>query len=40
MHVLKNRFGETSIQWYKADYAKMEVVEACEPDKEPYTAKK
>jgi len=40
MHVLKNRFGETSIQWYKADYAKMEVVEAYEPDKEPYTAKK
>jgi replicative DNA helicase len=39
MHVLKNRFGETSIQWYKADYAKMEVVEALEPDKEPYTAK-
>jgi len=40
MHVLKNRFGETSIQWYKADYAKMEVVEAYEPDKETYTAKK
>ena len=40
MHVLKNRFGETSIQWYKADYAKMEVVETYEPDKEPYTAKK
>lgn len=39
MHVLKNRFGETSIQWYKADYAKMEVVEALEPDKEPFTAK-
>lgn len=39
MHVLKNRFGETSIQWYKADYAKMEIVEVDEPDKEPFKAK-
>lgn len=34
MHVLKNRFGETSIQWYKADYATMSVVEASTPDTE------
>lgn len=34
MHVLKNRFGETSIQWYKADYATMSVVEASTPDME------
>jgi replicative DNA helicase len=39
MHVLKNRFGETSIQWYKADYARMEIVEVDEPDKEPFKAK-
>lgn len=31
MHVLKNRFGETSIQWYKADYATMSVIEAATP---------
>jgi replicative DNA helicase len=36
MHVLKNRFGETSIQWYKADYATMSVVEADEPVKEAF----
>jgi replicative DNA helicase len=34
MHVLKNRFGETSIQWYKADYATMSVVETSTPDME------
>jgi replicative DNA helicase len=34
MHVLKNRFGETSIQWYKADYATMSVVETDTPDME------
>jgi replicative DNA helicase len=34
MHVLKNRFGETSIQWYKADYATMSVVETTTPDME------
>ena len=27
-HVLKNRFGLTSIQWYKADYATMSIDEA------------
>ncbi len=31
MHVLKNRFGEVSIQWYRADYATMSVVEADTP---------
>lgn len=31
MHVLKNRFGETGIQWYKADYATMSVLEAPAP---------
>lgn len=31
MHVLKNRYGEVGIQWYRADYAKMLVVEATEP---------
>lgn len=36
-HVLKNRFGETSIQWYRADYAKMSVVETVEPSREPYS---
>ena len=30
-HVLKNRFGVTSIQWYKADYAKMSIEEAPTP---------
>lgn len=39
MHVLKNRFGETGIQWYKADYARMEIVEVDEPDKEPFKPK-
>lgn len=31
MHVLKNRFGEPSIQWYKAEYATMTIKEAPEP---------
>jgi replicative DNA helicase len=31
MHVLKNRYGEVGIQWYRADYARMLVVEAPEP---------
>lgn len=30
-HVLKNRFGELSVQWYNADYATMSLVEADEP---------
>ncbi len=30
-HVLKNRFGEMSIQWYQADYSTMSLVEAVEP---------
>jgi replicative DNA helicase len=28
MHVIKNRFGEPSIQWYRAQYETMSVVEA------------
>lgn len=31
MHVLKNRFGELSIQFYKADYATMSVQQVHEP---------
>lgn len=31
MHVLKNRFGELSIQWYKADYAIMDVKQVDAP---------
>lgn len=30
-HVLKNRFGEPSIQWYKAEYKTMSIVEVPEP---------
>lgn len=30
-HILKNRFGVTSIQWYKANYATMSIDEAAEP---------
>lgn len=30
-HIIKNRFGVTSIQWYKADYAKMSIEEAPTP---------
>lgn len=33
MHVLKNRFGTVGIEWYKAEYAIMSVVEAEEPIK-------
>ena len=32
MHILKNRFGEVGLQWYRADYAKMLVVETDVPD--------
>jgi replicative DNA helicase len=35
MHILKNRFGETGIQWYKADYATMTVVETSAPEQQP-----
>lgn len=31
MHILKNRFGEVGIQWYRAEYAKMTIVEAATP---------
>jgi replicative DNA helicase len=31
MHILKNRFGEVGIQWYKAEYAKMTIIEAPTP---------
>ena len=31
MHVLKNRYGEVGIQWYRANYAQMLVEEADEP---------
>jgi replicative DNA helicase len=33
MHVLKNRFGELSIQWYQADYATMSVLQVREPSR-------
>jgi replicative DNA helicase len=32
MHVLKNRYGEVGIQWYRANYAEMTIDEAKEPD--------
>jgi len=32
MHVLKNRYGEVSIQWYHADYATMSLKESDEPE--------
>lgn len=35
MHVLKNRFGETGIQWYKAEYALMTIVETETPMQQP-----
>jgi hypothetical protein len=35
MHVLKNRFGDTGIQWYKAEYALMTIVEAKAPMQQP-----
>lgn len=38
MHVLKNRFGELSIQWYKADYATMSVIQVHEPTMAPSKA--
>ena len=31
MHILKNRFGDVGIQWYRAEYAKMTIVEAATP---------
>lgn len=31
MHVLKNRFGELSIQWYKAHYETMTILETASP---------
>ena len=31
-HILKNRFGELSIQWYNANYATMSLDEVAEPD--------
>lgn len=31
-HVLKNRFGNLSVQWYNADYSTMSLEEAPEPD--------
>jgi len=35
MHVLKNRFGDTGIQWYRAEYALMTVVETATPHQQP-----
>lgn len=32
-HILKNRFGELGIHWYKADYAKMNFLEIDAPPK-------
>ncbi len=32
-HILKNRFGELGIHWYKADYAKMNFLETDPPPK-------
>jgi len=32
MHILKNRFGEVGIQWYRAEYAKMTILESDIPD--------
>lgn len=31
MHILKNRFGEVGLQWYKAEYSKMTIVEVPAP---------
>ena len=31
MHVLKNRYGEVGIQWYRAEYSLMTIVEARAP---------
>lgn len=33
-HVLKNRFGDVGIHWYRAEYGKMRIVEAAEPVKD------
>lgn len=35
MHILKNRFGETGIQWYKAEYALMTITECEAPMQQP-----
>ena len=35
MHVLKNRFGETGIQWYRAEYALMTILETSMPRMAP-----
>lgn len=32
-HVLKNRFGDVGIDWYKAEYSKMTIIETTEPNK-------
>jgi len=32
-HVLKNRYGDTGIHWYKADYPTMRFIETSEPQK-------
>ncbi len=32
-HVLKNRYGEAGVQWYRAEYAQMRFVETAEPMK-------
>jgi replicative DNA helicase len=32
MHVLKNRYGEVGIQWYRANYAEMRIDETDEPN--------
>lgn len=37
-HVLKNRFGVTSIQWYKANYATMSIEEAPTPKSASFTS--
>jgi replicative DNA helicase len=31
MHILKNRFGETGIQWYRAEYSLMTILETGTP---------
>lgn len=40
MHVLKNRFGETGIQWYRADYAHMTVSETAAPKTVPISTRR
>jgi hypothetical protein len=34
-HVLKNRFGDLSVQWYNADYPTMTITEAIMPMMSP-----